>query len=71
LGIRLFNRLPVAFAPMSTQQFLTSAWKWNTAVLLLSGVAIVAYVWAFGVSSSVLYLIAGLGVFVLTLFFAA
>jgi putative membrane protein len=52
---------------MTTQQFLTSAWKWNTAVLLSSGVAIVAYVWAFDVSRRLLLLIAGLGVFVLTL----
>jgi putative membrane protein len=52
---------------MTTQQFVTSAWTWNTTVLLLTVVAIVAYVWAFGVSRRFLYLIAGLGVFVLTL----
>lgn len=52
---------------MTTQQFLTSAWTWNTTVLLLSVVVILAYVCAFGVSRRVLYLIAGLGVFVLTL----
>ena len=52
---------------MTTQQFLTSAWKWNTAVLLLSGVAVVAYVCAFGLNRRILYLIAGLSVFVLTL----
>src|SRR5437016_1036923 len=52
---------------MTTQQFLTSAWTRNTPVLLLSGVAIVAYVWAFGVSRRFLYLIVGVGVFVLTL----
>jgi cytochrome c oxidase assembly factor CtaG len=52
---------------MTTQQFLMSAWKWNTPVVVLSGVAIVAYVWAFGGSRRFLYLIAGVGVFVLTL----
>src|SRR5206468_9076895 len=53
--------------PMTTQQLLTSEWTPNTSVLLLSGVAIVAYVWAFGGSRRFLYLIAGVGVFVLTL----
>jgi putative membrane protein len=67
LGVRLFNRLPLAFGPMTTQQFLISAWKWNMAVLLLSGVAIAAYIWAFGLSRRFLYLIAALGVLVLTL----
>jgi putative membrane protein len=52
---------------MTTQQFLTSEWTWNVAALASSGVGIVAYVWAFGVSRRILYLIAGLGVFVLTL----
>jgi len=52
---------------MTAQQFLTSAWTWNVAALASSGVGIVAYVWAFGVSRRILYLIAGLGVFVLTL----
>src|SRR5436305_6046435 len=52
---------------MTTQQFLMSAWKCNTPVVVLSGVAIVAYVWAFGGSRRFLYLIAGVGAFVLTL----
>jgi cytochrome c oxidase assembly factor CtaG len=52
---------------MTTQQFLTSAWTWNPTVLVLSGVTLVAYVWAFGVNRRILYLLAGLGVFVLTL----
>ncbi len=52
---------------MTTQQFLTSAWSWNPAVLVLSGVALAAYLWAFGLTRRILYLIAGLGVFVLTL----
>src|SRR5438876_3254123 len=52
---------------MTTPQFLTSAWNWNTAVLVLSSVVIVAYVWAFGVSHRFFYLIAGVGVFALTL----
>ena len=52
---------------MTTQQFLTSAWTWNTTALALSGVALIAYVWAFGLNRRILYLLAGLGVFVLTL----
>ena len=52
---------------MTTQQFLTSAWTWNTTALVLSGVALIAYVWAFGLNRRILYLLAGLGVFVLTL----
>jgi cytochrome c oxidase assembly factor CtaG len=67
LGIRLLNRLPLAFASMTTQQFLTSAWTWNATVLLLTVAATVTYVWAFGVSRRFLYLIAGLGVFALAL----
>jgi len=49
------------------QQFLTSAWAWNPAVLVLSAIVLVAYVWAFGLNHRILYLLAGLGVFVLTL----
>ena len=52
---------------MTTQQLFISAWNWNTAVLVLSSVVIVAYVWAFGVSRRFFYLIAGVGVFALTL----
>jgi putative membrane protein len=52
---------------MTTQQFLTSAWTWNIAVLVLSSVAVLGYVWAFGVTRRIFYLLAGLGVFVLTL----
>ena len=52
---------------MTTQQFLTSAWTWNTTALVLSGVALIAYVWAFGLNRRILYLLAGLGVFILTL----
>ena len=52
---------------MTTQQFLSSAWKWNSAVLVFSGVAFAAYVWAFGLSRRIVYLIVGLGAFVLTL----
>jgi putative membrane protein len=52
---------------MTTQQFLTSAWTWNTTALVLSGVALIAYVSAFGLNRRILYLLAGLAVFVLTL----
>jgi putative membrane protein len=52
---------------MTTQQFLISAWTWNIAALVSSGVAFVAYLWAFGVNRRTLYLLAGVGVFVFTL----
>ena len=52
---------------MTTQQFLISAWTWNLAVLVFSGVALAAYMWAFGLTRRIVYLIVGAGVFVLTL----
>src|SRR5438309_9732395 len=52
---------------MTTQQFLNSAWTWNTTALVLSGVALIAYAWAFGLNRRIPYLLAALGVFVLTL----
>jgi len=52
---------------MTTQQFLASAWTLNTTALVLSGVAVIAYVRAFGLNRRIAYLLAGLGVFVLTL----
>jgi putative membrane protein len=52
---------------MTTQQFLSSAWTSNLAALVSSGVAIVAYLWRFGMNRRILYLLAGLGVFVLNL----
>ena len=52
---------------MTAQQFLTSAWAWNPAVLVFSSVALAAYLWAFGINRRVPYLFAGLSVFVLTL----
>src|SRR5262249_57702215 len=67
VGVSVGNRLPLAFGQMTTQQFLTSAWTWNTAVLIAAASALVAYVWAFGVNQRIAYLLAGVGVFVLTL----
>src|SRR5262245_579915 len=52
---------------MTTQQFLISAWRWNLVVLISSGVAFVAYLWAFGTNRRIVYLLGGLGVFVFTL----
>src|SRR2546430_2335318 len=42
LCTRVFDRLPLAFNPMTTQQFLNSAWTWHTTPLALSVVALVA-----------------------------
>ena len=52
---------------MTTQQFLISAWTWNTAVLIAAAAALIAYVWAFRINHRMVYLLAGLGVFVFTL----
>jgi len=52
---------------MTTQQLLTSAWTWNLAALVSSGVALTAYLWGFGINRRIAYLLAGLGVFVFTL----
>jgi len=52
---------------MTTQQFLTSTWTLNTAVLIAAASALVTYVWAFGINQRIAYLLAGVGVFVLTL----
>jgi cytochrome c oxidase assembly factor CtaG len=67
VGARVFDRLPLAFDPMTTQQFLTSAWTWNAPVLIAAAAALIAYLLAFGVNHRILYLLAGVGVFVLTL----
>ena len=52
---------------MTTQQFLTSAWTWNLATLVASGIALVAYLCAFGTNRRIVYLLSGLAVFVFTL----
>ena len=52
---------------MTTQQFFSYAWTWNVAALVVSGITLMAYVWAFGVNRRILYLLAGLSMFVLTL----
>jgi len=52
---------------MTTPQFLTSTWTWNTPVLIAAVAALIAYVWAFGVNHRTGYLLVGVGVFVLTL----
>lgn len=52
---------------MTTQEFLTSAWTWNFAALVSSGIVLAAYLWTFGVNRRIVYLLAGLGIFVVTL----
>jgi putative membrane protein len=52
---------------MTTQQFFTSAWAWNVPGLLLSGIALVAYLWRFGMNPRILYLLGGIGVSLFTL----
>jgi len=52
---------------MTTQQFLTSAWTWNSAALIATAAALIAYVWAFSMNRRIVYLLAGVAVFMLTL----
>jgi putative membrane protein len=52
---------------MTTEQFLISAWNWNPIALLVSGAALIGYFWAFGAKRRLAYLVAGIGVFLLTL----
>jgi cytochrome c oxidase assembly factor CtaG len=52
---------------MTTQQFLTHGWTWNIVPLALSGIALVAYLWRFGVISRIVYLLGGLAVLLFTL----
>jgi cytochrome c oxidase assembly factor CtaG len=67
VGARVLDHLPLAFDPMTTQQFLISAWTWNAAVLIAAAAAPITYLWAFGMNRRILYLLTGVGVFVLTL----
>ena len=52
---------------MTTQQFLTCAWTWNIATFVACIAMLVAYLCLFGINRRILYLLAGFGVFVLTL----
>jgi cytochrome c oxidase assembly factor CtaG len=52
---------------MTTQQFLTSAWTWNSAALVSSGAALACYLWAFGVNRRIGYLLGALLLFLFTL----
>jgi putative membrane protein len=52
---------------MTTQQFLSSTWTWNSAVLIAAASALTGYVCAFGINHRIGYLLAGVGIFVLTL----
>src|SRR5262249_23322098 len=52
---------------MTTQQFFTSAWTLNPAVLIAAAAALIAYVWAFRINHRMVYLLVGVGLFVITL----
>jgi hypothetical protein len=49
---------------MTTYQFFTTAWTWNSIVLILSAVAFVGYFVTFGQQGRPLYLAAAVVVFV-------
>src|SRR5438034_11139605 len=50
---------------MTTYQFFTTAWTWNSIVLILSALAFVGYFLAFGQRGRLLYFAAAVGVFLL------
>src|SRR5437588_4942310 len=52
---------------MTTYQFFTTAWTWNSLVLILSAVASVGYFLAFGQRGKPLYFAAAVVVFLLAL----
>ena len=52
---------------MTTQQFLTSAWTWNSAALVSSSVALAVYLWVFGLNRRIVYFLAASAVFIFTL----
>src|SRR5437868_14960973 len=52
---------------MTTYQFFTTAWTWNSIVLILSAVASVGYFLAFGQRGKPLYFAAAVVVFLLAL----
>jgi cytochrome c oxidase assembly factor CtaG len=52
---------------MTTYQFFTTAWTWNSIVLLLSVLSFVGYFGAFGQRGRPLYFAAAVGVFLLAL----
>ncbi|HJX81028.1 MAG TPA: cytochrome c oxidase assembly protein, partial [Candidatus Udaeobacter sp.] len=50
---------------MTTYQFFTTAWAWNSVVLVISAVALVSYFLAFGRRGRPLYFASALVVFLL------
>ena len=51
---------------MTTQQFLVSSWSWDGAAVVFSALAMLAYVWRFGVNGRMWYLLAAVGAFLLS-----
>jgi len=52
---------------MTTYQFFTTAWTWNSIVLIVSALAFVSYFFAFGQRGRLLYLVGAIVVFLLAL----
>jgi putative membrane protein len=52
---------------MNTQQFLTSAWRWNPPLLLACGAGLIAYFAAFGFTKRAWFFFAALAALLLTL----
>src|SRR5437868_11335719 len=52
---------------MTTYQFFTTAWTWNSLVLLLSAVAVLGYFFTFGKRGRPLYFVAAVVVFLFAL----
>ena len=67
LGFCFVRGLHPASTPMSTEQFLLSAWTWNPVVLLAAGAGLAAYLLAFRARRRLGWLLLALAVFLLTL----
>src|SRR5260370_30430178 len=66
LGLCSTHRLHPSTYSMTTYQFFTTAWTWNSVVLALSAVASFGYVLAFGRRGRPAYFAAALAIFLLS-----
>src|SRR5215469_4590537 len=67
LGLCSIHCLPPSTSPMTTYQFLTTAWTWNSIVLSLVILSCVTYLLVFGLRGRPLYFAAAIVVFLLAL----
>src|SRR4030095_3126956 len=65
LGLCSTHRLHPSASAMTTYQFFTTAWAWNSAVLILSALALIGYFLAFGRQGRPLYFAGAVVIFLL------